>query len=120
MPKSDSTSPLHGLLLADGLSIEQIVNVMREIREPDEILASIASKIAPEANKYLDRMHIESIVRADTTRFQALQEISKQRAFFGRLANLLPALLRHYKFSNEKVYLALCASLMIAITTSRS
>ncbi|MGX1743435.1 hypothetical protein ACWIEX_17945 [Bosea sp. NPDC055353] len=64
----------------------------------DADYARVAESLVPESSKYLPQEHASALTRADITEEHAKREIALQKKFFKRLANLLPSLLRHFRF----------------------
>jgi hypothetical protein len=86
------------ILAHEKLSINDVKSIMSLVRyrqERDE-RADYANTILPGAGDYLPAHWLHALVRADISEDEALLYLQRNKAFFGRLADLLPHLVRFF------------------------
>jgi hypothetical protein len=86
------------ILARDELSSDDVKAIMRLVRYGQERDKSIdyANTILPEAGDYLQGHYLRALVRADIPDSEASSHLEQNRLFFGRLASLLPELVRFF------------------------
>jgi hypothetical protein len=90
------------ILEREELSLENVKAVMRTVRygqEGDERF-EYANTLLSDAADYLPPYWLRALVRADITEDEASLYLARNKAFFSRLANLLPSIVRF--FSEEE------------------
>ena len=86
------------ILASEEPSFEDIKTLMRGVRYSggyDEKF-EYANTLLPEASDYLRSHTLRALVRADITDVEAVAYLKQNKAFFRRLANLLPAIVRFF------------------------
>jgi hypothetical protein len=78
-----------------------VLELLRAVREPDKDYAEIADRLVPGAGDYLHPWDLELLVRDDLALDVARREVQRQKAFVGRLVDLLPTLLRYFKLKTK-------------------
>ena len=102
MPDEIPQGLLKSLLTDTPVDQAIVIEAIRLARGVDVEDVKIANAIMPDAGTYLGRFAIEPFIRAEMTDQEVRREIARQKTFFDRLANLLPTLLRHFRFDGDQ------------------
>lgn len=84
------------------LSLDRLLTLLREVRQPDPELAEVANKLVPEAGRYLHEHHIGLLVRDEISETEVRRELQRQKKFVARLEDLLPSLLQYLKLEDAQ------------------
>lgn len=85
------------LASGDRLSESYVGELMRGIREVRDDDAELSSKLFPESGNYLGPFEQRAVIRADFLDSEIARRLKEQKAYFKRLARLLPDLLHFLK-----------------------
>jgi hypothetical protein len=79
-------------------SFDDIKTLMRGVRYIDghDDRFEYANTLLPEASSYLRSHTLRALVRSDITEEEAAKHLEQNKAFFGRLVNLLPSIMRFF------------------------
>jgi hypothetical protein len=89
-------SDIARLIASDELPFDDVKTIMRGVRYSkgyDEKFA-YADSLVPEASDFLRPYELRALVRAEISEKEALNFVKRDKAFFHRLAGLLPAILK--------------------------
>lgn len=89
---------IRSLLDQDPLPVQAVIDLMRLARAADPDYVGVAESLVPGSAEFLREEHISALARADITKKYAESEIANQKIFFKRLSNLIPGLLKYFRF----------------------
>jgi hypothetical protein len=97
-PNMSEQEAIARILAREELSIDDIKSIMKLVRYGQRGVEKIeyANTILTDAGDYLPPYWLRALVRADITEEEASPHLERNRAFFGRLPNLLPQLVRFF------------------------
>lgn len=86
------------ILASEEPSFDDIRTIMRGARYTDghSEMFEYANSLLPEASDYLRSYTLRALVRADITEEEAVSQLNQNKAFFGRLVTLLPAIVKFF------------------------
>jgi len=89
-----------GQSASDTLDRKGVLKLLQAAREIDKEFVEIGDRLVPEAGAHLRESDLINLILDDLPYPIARQEVQKQKAFVGRLTDLLPTLLRYFKFQS--------------------
>jgi hypothetical protein len=87
------------VLKRETLALEDVKFLFRRTgnREDDPERIAYANSVLPDAGDYLRPYELRALIRADISETEAAVEVARNKAFFSRLAGLLPTLLGFFE-----------------------
>jgi hypothetical protein len=95
---------MHRNLLGRDQALEDMraLELLQAWRDIDPDYVRIANELVPDSGEYLPAGLLEDFVRADVPDGKVKAELKRQKAFVGRLANLLPSIFSFLKLADRR------------------